>query len=129
MVFYRNLKGKIYKEQELINFSGTNKNEKFIINKNDILFARAENNYVIVFYLDEDIVKKIMLRNTLSNILKQAPFLIKSHRSYLFNPNKIKSLKGNSQNATLLLHSFDEKIPVSKTYFNEIKDLVTHPIK
>ncbi len=129
LIFYRNLKGEIYKKEEKIHFSGTNKNEKFTLVKNDILFAKSENNYVFVFYLDEDIVKKIMLRNTLSNILRQAPFLIQSHRSYLFNPNKIKGLNGNSQNATLQLNSFDEKIPVSKTYFSQIKDLLIYPIK
>ncbi len=124
MIFYRNLKGEIYIEAERkINFEGTNKSEKFTLKQEDILFARSENNYVFIYYLDDELVKKIMLRNTLSKVQKQALFLIKSHRSYLVNPKKIDSLKGNSQNANLLLKSFDEKIPVSKTYFKKIQEL------
>ncbi|MEN8186183.1 MAG: LytTR family DNA-binding domain-containing protein [Bacteroidota bacterium] len=124
MVIYRNLKGEFYKEGvKEVNFEGTNKSERFTLKQKDILFSRSENNYVFIYYLDDDLVKKIMLRNTLSKIQKQAPFLIKSHRSYLVNPARIESLKGKSQNATLQLKSFDEKIPVSKTYFNSIQDL------
>ena len=93
------------------------------LKQKDILFARSENNYVFIYYLDDELVKKIMLRNTLSKVQKQALFLIKSHRSYLINPKKIVSLKVNSQNANLLLKSFDEKIPVSKTYFKKIQEL------
>ncbi len=124
MIFYRNLKGKLYKEGEnKIKLIGTNKSEKINLKQNNILFAKSENNYVFVYYLDDELVKKIMLRNTLSKIKEQAPFLIKSHRSYLINPSKIDSLKGNSQNANLNLISFDEKIPVSKTYYSKIQDL------
>lgn len=122
MVFYRNLKGEFYNEaEEKVNLKGTNKSENFTLNRNDILFARSENNYVFVYYNDDEIIKKIILRNTLAKIHEQIPFLIKSHRSYLVNPAKITTLKGNSQNAYLQLSSYEEKIPVSKTYFPKIK--------
>lgn len=125
MVFFRNAKGEIYsKKHEKIKLSGTNKKESFMLKKDSILFAKSENNYVTIFYLDDEIIKKIMLRNTLAKISSQAPFLIKPHRSYLVNLNHIKSLKGNSQNATLLLNTFDEDIPVSKTYFKEIENSI-----
>ncbi len=126
MVFYRNMKGEFYsKAEEKVSLNGTNKSEKYILKRKDILFTRSENNYVFVYYLDDEIVKKIMLRNTLSKIHEQAPFLVKSHRSYLVNPDKILSLNGNAQNANLQLKSFDEKVPVSKTYYSNIKDAVT----
>jgi hypothetical protein len=125
MVFYRNLKGKFYNEKdEKVNFTGTNKSENYMLARADILYVRSENNYVFVYYFDDELIKKIMLRNTLSNIRKQVPFLIKSHRSYLVNPEMITSLKGNSQNANLKLRSYDKVIPVSKTYYTKIKDLV-----
>ena len=124
MVFYRNMKGEFYNEaEEKVILKGTNKSEKYNLKREDILFVRSENNYVFVYYSDDEIIKKIMLRNTLSKIHNQAQFLIKTHRSYLVNPGKIISLKGNSQNAYLQLSSFDEKIPVSKTYYPKIKAL------
>ncbi len=124
MVFYRKLKGHYYKETDVkINFTGNNKNENFFIKRNDILYARSENNYVFVHYLDDELEKRIMLRNTLSNIHHQAPFLVKSHRSFLINPQRFTTLKGNSQNAWLKLSSCEEKIPVSKTYYSQIKEL------
>jgi len=126
MVFYRNMKGKFYNEaEEKVLFKGTNKSEKFNLKRKDILFARSENNYVFIYYIDGEIVKKIMLRNTLSKIHGQAPFFIKSHRSYLINPDNLLSLKGNTQNATLQLRLFEEKIPVSKTYYAKIKAVKT----
>lgn len=122
MVFFRKINGEIYSiKLEKVELSGTNKKEKVELLKKSILFVKSENNYVTVFYLDDEIVKKIILRNTLANISNQANFLMKSHRSYLVNSNQIKSLKGNSQNAFLLLNSFDQKIPVSKTYFKDIE--------
>jgi len=65
-----------------------------------------------------------MLRNTLKDVQKQIPELVRIHRSYLVNPNFMESLKGNSQNAKLHLRESEVRLPASKTYYNLVKSLI-----
>jgi DNA-binding LytR/AlgR family response regulator len=60
-------------------------------------------------------------RQTLSSTQKQLPFLEKCHRSYLVNINNIKEIQGNSQNAKIFIKNIDERIPLSKSRYKNIK--------
>jgi DNA-binding LytR/AlgR family response regulator len=109
---------------QIINIFGSVKKDNFKIEFSKLIYIKSEDNYVFIYYLKNDEIKNKMLRSTLSNIHKQIPKLIKTHRSFLVNPEYIKNLKGNSQNAKLSLHIDSVIIPVSKTYYNTIKSAI-----
>ena len=126
LTFYRKSKGVIHSNlKQSFTLSGTNKNEFIHLFIENILYVRSESNYVKVYFCEEGQLKKIMLRNTLSKILKQAPFLVRTHRSYLVNPCNIKEIKGNSQNAVIHMKREDLEVPLSKTYYKEVIGLTT----
>jgi len=123
LIFLRTKFGKLSNPEDLtqISIHGSNKKEKLTIQKQQLLFVKASENYVEIYFTEDNQVKSEVYRNTLSSIAKQVPFLLKSHRSYLVNKERIKEVIGNSQKASILLSDIDLEIPVSKSYYKKIK--------
>ena len=69
-----------------------------------------------------DKIKKLLIRISLSNILKQVEThsIKKCHRSYIINLEKVKDLKGNAQGYKLILPEIDSEIPVSRSFISSI---------
>lgn len=103
---------------------GENKNEILRLEKDELLFIRAVENYVEICFIDKS--KKVVsktFRQTLSNVCEQLPFLEKCHRSYLVNTSTIKEIAGNSQGAKISFVAGEREIPLSKTYYKHIKNI------
>lgn len=102
---------------------GENKNEILRLDKEDLLFIKAVENYVEICYVDENqkVISKTF-RQTLSNICVQLPFLEKCHRSYLVNISTVKEISGNSQRAKISFAVGEKEIPLSKTYYPQVKN-------
>ncbi len=91
----------------------------FKIDTQSILYIEAMQNYVNVFFSDGNQVKKEVIRNTLTAIEKAipTPSIIRCHRSYLVNKDKIRKVEGNAQGLQLYLTGNDAKpVPVSRKY-------------
>ena len=102
---------------------GENKNEVLRVGKDELLFVKAVENYVEICFTDKS--KKVIsvtFRQTLSNVYEQLPFLEKCHRSYLVNINSIKEITGNSQGAKISFIVGEKEIPLSKSYYKQIKE-------
>ncbi|WP_299259567.1 LytTR family DNA-binding domain-containing protein [uncultured Aquimarina sp.] len=97
------------------------KKESFVVVLANVIYVKSEDNYVNIYYKEEQKVKKKVIRNTLSSILDQLESMIRVHRSYIINPRYISSLEGNAQNGKVRLENIEEVIPVSKTYFDVVK--------
>jgi hypothetical protein len=105
--------------------TGENKNEILRIEKDELLFIKAVENYIEICFIDKN--KKVIsktFRQTLSNVCEQLPFLQKCHRSYLVNTGAIKEIIGHSQNAKIVFVVAAKEIPLSKTYYNIIKNSI-----
>ncbi|MFD0796891.1 LytTR family transcriptional regulator DNA-binding domain-containing protein [Maribacter chungangensis] len=122
-LYLRNKFGIIVTKKSLneITLLGENNGEKLVIQKETLLFVKASENYVKIFYVKNNSIHHKTFRNTLAAIKEQVPFLHKSHRSYLVNIATIKTIRGNSQNAKIEFHLKDENIPLSKSYYKTIK--------
>jgi hypothetical protein len=102
---------------------GENKNEILRMEKEELLFIKAVENYVEICFMDKS--KKIIsktFRQTLSNVCEQLPFLEKCHRSYLVNTGTIKEITGNSQGAKISFVAGEKEIPLSKTYYKHFRN-------
>ena len=102
---------------------GENKNEILKLEKEELLFIKAVENYVEICFIDKNkrVISKTF-RQTLSNVCEQVPFLEKCHRSYLVNITNIAAIIGNSQSAKLSFVVGEKEIPLSKTYYKQIKN-------
>ncbi len=89
----------------------------------DLLYLQAADNYVTIVYTTQQKQAKYMLRSSLKLIeseLKGSP-LIRCHRSYMVNFEKVKIIRRESDGLRLELEAPNLlEIPVSKTYMEEV---------
>ena len=121
--YLRNKFGELISPESLseVAFSGINKGERILIQKEALLFVKASENYVEIYHEKDKTVQYETFRNTLTAINNQAPFLQQCHRSYLVNISKIKTVNGNSQNAKIEFTQGSLDIPLSKSYYKTVK--------
>ncbi|WP_412984681.1 LytTR family DNA-binding domain-containing protein [Pontimicrobium sp. IMCC45349] len=124
VVFLRNKFGELIipLPKNTVIITGENKNETLKLNRKDLLYIKAVENYIDIFFVsDNNTVTSKTFRQTLLKTNQQLPFLVKCHRSYLLNMENVKEVKGNSQNAKICFKDFENTIPLSKTYYTKIK--------
>lgn len=103
---------------------GANKLDVLQIYLEDLVSISSADNYVEVAYLENDSLKRKLLRITLKEIQPQEPSLIKVHRSHLINPVHFIAWKNSSM---LLLTQME--VPISKTFKKDILALEHSPLK
>jgi DNA-binding LytR/AlgR family response regulator len=101
------------------------KNDSIEILPGDIMLIKSADNYVEVFFKNEESVERKLLRNTLKNIqqdLMDLPEFLRCHRTCIVNTGYIMNLTNNYKGHQLTLLDLDEEIPVSRQYILGIKD-------
>lgn len=110
---------------EKITFTAENGKDIFEFNVNAIQFIRSADNYIEVFYSENNHkISNQLIRSTLKKcemILEHYDQFFKCHKSYLVNLQKVKKVSGNAQGYKLHLENVDELIPVSRIHNDTIK--------
>lgn len=106
------------KYEEDIVIKGAYKLDFLKIKQSELVCISNTQNYVEVFYLENDELKTKLIRSTLKKLLVDLSFLIQVHRSHLINPQHFKSWKDSN---TIVLTQ--KELPVSKTYKNALLSL------
>lgn len=124
-IINHSLKNKVGQENYLrVSFSGEGKNELLQINMEDFLFARASANYSEIFHVDDNGLKKILLRSSMNNLEDQLinyKTVERVHRRYLVNLNNVINVTGNAQGYRLHFKKSDEFVPVSRKKSTVVK--------
>lgn len=107
-------------EDQKIEIAGEGTYEGLRLALNDLIVIKSDDNYIEVSYLNSGSIKKHLIRNKLSKIEQDIPELLRTHRSYLINPNHFQRFNMESGKLSLLLSS-EILIPVSKTYAEKVK--------
>ncbi|MDX1373355.1 MAG: hypothetical protein R3321_12850, partial [Nitrososphaeraceae archaeon] len=76
----------IKRGQSTINIVGNNKDENLSFLEEDFIMAKAQANYVDIYYLQEERIQKEMIRHSISGIQELITSAQQIHRSYLVNP-------------------------------------------
>lgn len=105
----------IPEKEEYITFKGDNKLDFLKIKKNELICISNSQNYVEIFFLENEQLKTKLIRSSLKKVQYEFDFLIQVHRSHLINPSHFKSWKDS---ATILLTQVE--LPVSKSYKNRL---------
>lgn len=92
----------------------------------DLFFVKSEGNYVEVFYSQSQKVQKELIRNSLKAIEEQlsAPFFFRCHNRFLINLHHIQKMDGNARNFEIELTNIEEKIPVSRSKYEMLLQLL-----
>lgn len=104
-----------------------NSKDKFEVDLSDFIYIASTGNYIQIFYEKDNVLKSNVLRNTLKQTeeqLKDITSIIKCHRAFLVNRNKIVRVKGNSQGLRLIMQGTDEEIPVSRNFSKGLMGIV-----
>ncbi|WP_299766925.1 LytTR family DNA-binding domain-containing protein [uncultured Dokdonia sp.] len=126
-LYFRNRFGKITLPESTTQkdiqttITGENKKESLMIVVSDFVYAQAQQNYVAIYYIEQEELQKKMIRSTLSNVQKQLPDAWQVHRSYLVNLSYVKTISGNSRKRELFLTETSEAIPVSQKYYEALQ--------
>jgi hypothetical protein len=128
---------KKYNQTIIVQAVGTNAKEEAITLKliaenekdflelqaDDLLFIESSDNYSTVVYNQAQTLQKVLLRSSLTRLENQInqPAIVRCHRSYIVNLNKVEKVTGNAQGYKLHLQLFELTIPVARKY-SEIVD-------
>ena len=96
---------------------------KFSIKKENLLYLESAENYISICYLNKDKVSKYLLRDTLKKVEESfaGTDVVRCHRSYMVNFEKVKVIKRDKDGLKLELDSPSiSDIPVSKTYLKAV---------
>lgn len=108
---------------DTITFNDENGKARLTIKSSGILYVGANDNYVNVYYLDNDKVGYTMLRNNLKTLENQldAYGIVRCHRSYMVNLHRVTiiSREKDGMYATLDSNAVS-RIPISKSYSEEV---------
>jgi len=102
--------------------------ENLTLDPAELIYIQSSDNYVTVFYLKDNSTTSSLLRNTLKSIdnqLDSYPQFFRCHKSYIVNLDKVEHISGNAQGFKLHLKNIEERIPVSRSHNNTIKDRLT----
>lgn len=94
----------------------------------DMLYLSSNDNYVDIHYLENDVRKKLLFRTSLKNVEAQLvnplTTIYRCHRGYLINVAYFKVKKMTSRSMTIILDQYDDELPVSKQYLEEMKQIL-----
>lgn len=112
---------------KLLNISSINGKEYLSLQENHLLFIEAQDNYVAVYHLENEITKKMLLRTTMKKLDKElnSSFIVRCHRSFMVNTGCIEKVSNRSHQLLLYLSGVKEPIPVSQSYRSSIKQFLS----
>jgi hypothetical protein len=99
------------------------------LKRSDIIYIQGSDNYVTVWYQARDKVSRFMLRNTLRTMEDELreESVIRCHRSYLVNIEKVKLIRREKDGLSLELDSIPAcTVPVSRTYMHDVLGAFGH---
>lgn len=102
-------------KEDVLIFKGENKHDILKIKKEDLVCISNAQNYVEIFYIENNQLRSKLIRSSLKKVQYDFDFLMPIHRSHLINPFHFKSWKDSN---TILLTQIE--LPVSKNYKESI---------
>lgn len=105
-------------KDDVLIFIGENKLDILKIKKTDLVCISNAQNYVEIFYIENEKLHSKLIRSSLKKILEDFTFLVQIHRSHLINPSHFKSWRNSN---TVILTQIE--LPVSKNFKESILTL------
>jgi DNA-binding LytR/AlgR family response regulator len=109
-------------------FYDLNRNLKFVVTADAILYIGAEENYINIYYTDNGKVKCYVLRSSMRAVddLCLSNGLVRCHRSFYVNPSHVSVLRKDKEGFVSAELDMDDgrDIPVSKKFYNNLAEML-----
>lgn len=112
-----------FKSSSLISIRDSRGVLQLSIAKENLIYIESADNYICIWYLKNDQLKKQLMRITMKDISEQLADtnIIRCHRSYMVNLDLVKVMRREKENLFLELGVPNVKeIPISKTYGEQV---------
>lgn len=112
---------------EKVRFVDERGNVRLIVAQASILYIQSDENYLRIYYLDEGKITNYLLRSSMKRIedLCAKNGLIRCHRSYYVNKNRVEVLQKEKDFTYAVLDVPNaSRIPVSKNYYDQIASIL-----
>jgi LytTr DNA-binding domain len=88
------------------------------IQPENLLLIESTDNYATIYYLKNQILQKELIRSSLTRLESQinSNKVVRSHRSFIVNLDKIQKITGNAQGYKLQLNFQNLIVPVARKY-------------
>ncbi|MFB0945878.1 MAG: LytTR family DNA-binding domain-containing protein [Spirosomataceae bacterium] len=106
-----------------LTFVAENEKDTFEVAQRDLLFIESADNYAVINYIESDQLKKELLRSSLTRLEKQieSESIVRCHRSFIVNLNKVEDVTGNAQGYKFHLQTPEVTVPVARKYSDLVK--------
>ena len=97
------------------------------VRRENLVLIESADNYVCIYYINGDKIKKVMVRNTLSRVAEhlQGSRIVRCHRSYMINLDHAKVLHRDKEGVFVELGIEGlPDIPISRTYADNIREWI-----
>ncbi|MDP5140722.1 MAG: LytTR family transcriptional regulator [Spirosomaceae bacterium] len=100
-----------------------NEKDTFAVAHNNLLFIESADNYAVINYLENNTVMKELLRSSLTRLESQinSENIVRCHRSFIVNLNKVAEVTGNAQGYKFHLQAPELTVPVARKYSELVK--------
>lgn len=93
------------------------------VKREDLIMIESADNYICIWYLNNDQIKKTLIRNTMKRVAEQmkGSSIQRCHRSYMINMDRVKVLRRDKEGVFIefgIEGILD--VPISRTYINNI---------
>jgi hypothetical protein len=119
------LKKEIKPEPGVSRIIAENGKDFFEFNNSDLLYIESTDNYCSIHYFEKGIIKKLLIRSTLSRIeiALAGTNIVRTHRSFMANLEHVNRVSGNAQGYKLHFLSGEIVVPVARKYAKVIESL------
>ena len=102
----------------VIQLTSSNGKEVLAVPADSLILVESQENYVAVYFVENEQIRKKLLRSTLTNIEKQlsSTTLRRCHRSFLINMSKVARYHESPSRSEVSLEGIERSIPVSASY-------------
>ncbi|MDY0103644.1 MAG: LytTR family transcriptional regulator DNA-binding domain-containing protein [Lentimicrobium sp.] len=93
----------------------------------DLVLIQSAGNYIEIFYLKEKVIRKQLIRQTLSAAEKEVenfPDMLKVHRCCIINLKQVKRMTGSSPAYMLEMEGLDFRVPVARNKAVRLRQLL-----
>jgi LytTr DNA-binding domain len=95
-----------------------NEKDQLELGHDDLFYIESSDNYSTVFYQKGNRLQQSLIRSSLSRFENQiqSPHIVRCHRSFIVNLEKVAKVSGNAQGYRLHLDGFKLQVPVARKY-------------
>ena len=112
-----------FKGSSLISFRDERGVLQLSVAKENLLYIESADNYICIWYIKNEQLKKQLMRITMKEISEQLAEtnIVRCHRSYMVNLDVVKVMRREKENLFLELgYPNIKEIPISKTYGEQV---------